>query len=102
MIDFLCYSISDIDKSFNFYSKYTKLYFFISSCAVYDTRFVTYVSEVGRMARFEELQQQFDIKGNIVASIEDVERYVGLKNQFDEDFEGMKTLGLDYLKKALT
>ena len=38
VMDYLCYSIPDIEKSFNFYSKYTKQYFFISSCAVYDTR----------------------------------------------------------------
>lgn len=38
VMDYLCYSIPDIEKSFNFYSRYTKQYFFISSCAVYDTR----------------------------------------------------------------
>lgn len=38
VMDYLCYSIPDIEKSFNFYSKYTSQYFFISSCAVYDTR----------------------------------------------------------------
>lgn len=38
VMDYLCYSIPDIEKSFSFYSKYTSQYFFISSCAVYDTR----------------------------------------------------------------
>jgi len=28
VMDYLCYSIPDIEKSFNFYSKYTKQYFF--------------------------------------------------------------------------
>lgn len=38
VIDFLCYSEPSTTLSFNFYKKYTKQYFFISSCAVYDTR----------------------------------------------------------------
>ncbi len=36
VIDFLCYTDDATKKSFNLYSKYTKQYFFISSCAVYD------------------------------------------------------------------
>lgn len=36
VIDFLCYTNIDIEKSIRFYSKYTEQYFFISSCAVYD------------------------------------------------------------------
>lgn len=36
IIDFLCYSKKDLEKSFNLYSKYTLQYFFISSCAVYN------------------------------------------------------------------
>lgn len=38
VIDFLCFTDAQITKSFNFYKDYTKQYFFISSCAVYDTR----------------------------------------------------------------
>lgn len=38
VIDFLCFNEEDIIKSFSFYKDYTKQYFFISSCAVYDTR----------------------------------------------------------------
>lgn len=36
VIDFLCYTSADLEKSFNFYSNYTQQYIFISSCAVYD------------------------------------------------------------------
>ncbi len=38
VIDFLCYHEEELVKSFHFYSGYTNQYFFISSCAVYDTR----------------------------------------------------------------
>ncbi len=38
VIDFLCFTDTQITKSFNFYKHYTQQYFFISSCAVYDTR----------------------------------------------------------------
>ena len=38
VIDFLCYHEEELVKSFKFYSGYTNQYFFISSCAVYDTR----------------------------------------------------------------
>lgn len=38
VIDFLCYSEEELVSSFEFYSKYTNQYFFISSCAVYDSR----------------------------------------------------------------
>ena len=38
VIDFLCYHEEELVKSFQFYSGYTNQYFFISSCAVYDTR----------------------------------------------------------------
>lgn len=38
VIDFLCYHEEELVRSFSFYSNYTKQYFFISSCAVYDTR----------------------------------------------------------------
>lgn len=38
VIDFLCFTDAQITKSFNFYKQYTQQYFFISSCAVYDTR----------------------------------------------------------------
>ena len=38
IIDFLCYHEDELVRSFQFYSKYTTQYFFISSCAVYDTR----------------------------------------------------------------
>lgn len=36
VIDFLCFTPDDVRNSFNFYSKYTKQFFLISSCAVYD------------------------------------------------------------------
>ena len=36
VIDFLCFTPEDVRNSFNFYSNYTKQYFLISSCAVYD------------------------------------------------------------------
>lgn len=38
VIDFLILSSITLKKSFEFYRNYTKQYFFISSCAVYDTR----------------------------------------------------------------
>lgn len=38
IIDFLCYSDQQTTNSFNLYKDFTKQYFFISSCAVYDTR----------------------------------------------------------------
>ena len=37
IIDFLCYSDKETEKSITFYSKYTCQYFYISSCAVYKT-----------------------------------------------------------------
>lgn len=37
VMDYLCVSGEQTAKSFTFYSKYTSQYFFISSCAVYDT-----------------------------------------------------------------
>jgi len=37
VIDFLCYTDDETEKSISFYSKYTKQYFYISSCAVYNT-----------------------------------------------------------------
>ena len=37
VIDFLCYTKEEAEKSILFYSKYTDQYIFISSCAVYDT-----------------------------------------------------------------
>lgn len=37
VIDFLCYTPKQLADSFTFYSKYTNQYFFISSCAVYNT-----------------------------------------------------------------
>ena len=37
VMDFLCYTDEATRKSIEFYSNYTKQYFFISSCAVYDT-----------------------------------------------------------------
>jgi nucleoside-diphosphate-sugar epimerase len=36
IIDFLCYTKTQLEESFNFYSKYTSQYFFISSGAVYN------------------------------------------------------------------
>lgn len=38
IIDFLCYHVDELERSFTFYSNFTHQYFFISSCAVYDTR----------------------------------------------------------------
>lgn len=37
VIDFLCYTDAQTERSAKLYSKYTKQYFYISSCAVYDT-----------------------------------------------------------------
>lgn len=37
IIDFLCYNTQELEDSFTLYSKHTRQYFFISSCAVYDT-----------------------------------------------------------------
>lgn len=37
VIDFLCYTKAQTEKSVKLYSRYTKQYFYISSCAVYDT-----------------------------------------------------------------
>lgn len=36
IIDFLCYTPKELKESFQLYSKFTKQYFLISSCAVYD------------------------------------------------------------------
>ena len=38
VIDFLCFTDAQVTRSFSFYKQYTQQYFFISSCAVYDTR----------------------------------------------------------------
>lgn len=37
VMDYLCYTDAQTEKSVRFYMKYTKQYFYISSCAVYDT-----------------------------------------------------------------
>ena len=37
VMDYLCYTVAQTEKSARFYMKYTKQYFYISSCAVYDT-----------------------------------------------------------------
>lgn len=37
VMDYLCYTDAQTEKSAQFYMKYTKQYFYISSCAVYDT-----------------------------------------------------------------
>lgn len=37
VMDYLCFSDRETIESFNFYSQFTGQYFFISSCAVYDT-----------------------------------------------------------------
>jgi len=37
VLDFLCYTDSQTERSVKLYSNYTKQYFYISSCAVYDT-----------------------------------------------------------------
>ena len=37
VMDYLCYTDSQTEKSVQFYKKYTKQYFYISSCAVYNT-----------------------------------------------------------------
>lgn len=37
VMDYVCYTDAETTNSFNFYSSYTKQYFFISSCAVYNT-----------------------------------------------------------------
>jgi len=38
VIDFICYTDTQTTESFQFYHHYTSQYFFISSCAVYDSR----------------------------------------------------------------
>ena len=38
IIDFLCYHVDELERSFRFYSNFTKQYLFISSTAVYDAR----------------------------------------------------------------
>ena len=38
VMDYLCYTDEQTQKSVEFYSKYTKQYFYISSCAVYNTQ----------------------------------------------------------------
>lgn len=45
VIDFLCYNDEETTYSFDFYSQYTKQYFFISSCAVYNTSLGIVASE---------------------------------------------------------
>lgn len=37
VMDYLCYTDAQTEKSARFYMKYTKQYFYVSSCAVYDT-----------------------------------------------------------------
>lgn len=37
VMDYLCFTDAQTEKSARFYMKYTKQYFYISSCAVYDT-----------------------------------------------------------------
>lgn len=37
VMDYLCYTDAQTEKSVKFYQKYTKQYFYISSCAVYNT-----------------------------------------------------------------
>jgi len=37
VMDFLCYTDAQTENSVRFYSKYTRQYFYISSCAVYNT-----------------------------------------------------------------
>jgi len=37
VIDFLCYTDEQTERSVKLYSRYTKQYFYVSSCAVYDT-----------------------------------------------------------------
>lgn len=37
VMDYLCYTDYETEKSVRFYQKYTKQYFYISSCAVYNT-----------------------------------------------------------------
>lgn len=38
VVDFLCFTKEELEKSFELYSNHTSQYFFISSCAVYDLR----------------------------------------------------------------
>ncbi len=45
VMDYLCYTDDQTVKSVNFYQKYAKQYFYISSCAVYNTELLT-----GKMA----------------------------------------------------
>ncbi|WP_273163862.1 NAD-dependent epimerase/dehydratase family protein [Bacteroides fluxus] len=45
VMDYLCYSDKEIADSFNFYSSYAEQYFFISSCAVYNTSLGNVCSE---------------------------------------------------------
>lgn len=45
VMDYLCYTDSQTEKSVKFYKKYTKQYFYISSCAVYNTELLA-----GKMA----------------------------------------------------
>ena len=45
VMDYLCYTDSQTEKSVRFYQKYAKQYFYISSCAVYNTELLA-----GKMA----------------------------------------------------
>lgn len=46
VMDYLCYSDKDIEDSFNLYKDFTKQYFFISSCSVYNmTLPITFTEE---------------------------------------------------------
>lgn len=45
VMDYLCYTDSQTERSVKFYKKYTKQYFYISSCAVYNTELLA-----GKMA----------------------------------------------------
>lgn len=45
VMDYLCYTDSETEKSVKFYREYTKQYFYISSCAVYNTELLA-----GKMA----------------------------------------------------
>ena len=54
VMDYLCYTDEETTKSFNLYSQYTKQYFFISSCAVYNTslNITCYIKPISLWRRF--------------------------------------------------
>ena len=67
----------------------------------YQVPFLAYYSEITRKARFVELERQFGISDNIVTSLSEIDRNTPQIRSFDEEFNRMKKLGIEYLENSL-